>query len=102
MITGKTISSRKRKTKNQMERIMQPQNSGNKEQPQMTDQVIWTQTGPMVVPMRMMGQGHDSTIIKESMLELVIMESRTAKMDGTAATSGNKQYAYVPLEMLQE
>jgi len=78
------------------------QNSGNKEQPQVTGRVIWTQTGPMVVPMGMMGQGHDSTIIKDSMSELVIMELRPTKMDGTAATSGNKQYAYVPLEMLQE
>jgi len=68
------------------------QNSGNKDQPQVMGQVIWTQTGPMVVPMGMMGQDHDSTIIKDSMSELVIMESRPAKMDGIAATSGNKQY----------
>jgi len=78
------------------------QNSGNKDQPQVMGQVIWTQTGPMVVPIGMMGQGHDSTIIKDSMSELVIMESRPTKVDGTAATSGNKQYAYVPMEMLQE
>ncbi len=44
-----------------------------------------------MVPMGMMGQGHDSTIIKDSMSELVIMESRPAKVDRTAA-----------MEMLQE
>jgi len=58
------------------------QNSGNKDQPNVMGQVIWTQTGPMVIPMGMMGQGHDSTIIKDSMSELVIMESRPGKMDG--------------------
>jgi len=56
------------------------QNSGNKDQPQVMGQVIWTQTGPMVVPMGMMGQGHGSTIIKDSMSELVIMESRPTKV----------------------
>ncbi len=75
--------------------------AGNKDQPHVMGQVIWTQTGPMVIPMGMMGQGHDSTIIKDSMSELVIMESRPGKMDGTMSATGNKQYAYVPLEMLQ-
>jgi len=37
------------------------------------------------------------------MSKLVRIESRPVKMDGSAAANGNKlQYAYVPIEMLQE
>ncbi len=40
-------------------------------------------------------------LIKDSKSELVIMESRPVKMNGSTTAKDNKtQYAYVPLEML--
>ena len=71
---------------------------------QQGSQLIWTSTGPMMVPMGMMGSGQDSTVIKDHMQELVIMQSNAAvpKQAGMGANGGASQYVYVPMEMLQQ
>ena len=56
-----------------------------------------------MMPVGIMGPGQDSTIIKDHMQELIIMQSKPMEVEkGGAASGGTSQYAYVPMEMLQK
>ena len=87
---------------------MEPQKqhfqSGSGMSEQQASQLIWTSTGPMMMPVGIMGPGQDSTIIKDHMQELIIMQSKPmeAEKGGAASGGGTSQYAYVPMEMLQK
>ena len=77
--------------------------SGNGKSEQQGSQLIWTSNGPMVMPMGIMGAGQDSTLIKDHMQELIIMQSKPMEVEKCGVASGGaSQYAYVPVEMLQK
>ena len=76
------------------------QNTGASEQK--GSQMVWTNAGPMVVPMGMMSPGQDSTIIKDHMQELVIMQTRPGEQGSTPGGNTQSQFVYVPMEMLQK
>ena len=65
-------------------------------------QMVWTSTGPMMVPMGMMSSNQDSTIIKDHMQELVIMQTKPSNSGCVPVGNAQSQYVYVPMEMLQK
>jgi len=64
--------------------------------------MVWTSAGPMMVPMGMMSPGQDSTIIKDHMQELVIMQTKPSDPGCVPGGNAQSQFVYVPMDMLQK
>ena len=56
----------------------------------------------MMVPMGMMSPGQDSTIIKDHMQELVIMQTKPSDPGYAQGGNAQSQFVYVPMDMLQK
>jgi len=86
---GSKTSHSKGKEHQKLEAKMEPHKqhfqSGKSEHK--ASQLIWTSTGPMMMPIGIMSPGQDSTIIQDHMQELIIMQSKPMEAEKSGAAS---------------